>query len=235
MVGVVLAGGAAVAAVMAWKQWGATADGAPRTAGPGSGSARKAPVTGRDEVAAPPSQKQLVASASAAIDAGAPVAPSAGSNTGSAAGSNAAPPEHADAAATVTSTPPGAIVYVDGAEQGPTPITLPTAHDKHTVAVVMPGYALYTKETDSPEPIDVKLEEITPTGGEAGIKVKCKTPKRYYVFVDGKATGQLCPTERIHVTLGPHTVEVYDLVTEARTQYPVVLKDTEHSLRVKVD
>ena len=35
--------------------------------------------------------------------------------------------------------------------------------------------------------------------------------------------------------LGPHTVEVYDLVTEARTQYPVVVKDTEHSLRVKID
>src|SRR5262249_51158578 len=126
-------------------------------------------------------------------------------------------------------------VFVDGADQGPTPLTLPMARDKHTIAIVKAGFALYTKDIDGPQHVDAQLQEVTPTGGEAGIKGKGKTNDRYYVFVDGKPTGQVCPTERINVTLGAHTVEVYDLVTEARTQYPVVLKDTEHSLRVKID
>ena len=30
------------------------------------------------------------------------------------------------------------------------------------------------------------------------------------MFVDGKPTGQTCPTERLECEMGPHTVEVYD-------------------------
>jgi PEGA domain len=135
----------------------------------------------------------------------------------------------------IVSTPPGATVFLDGAEQGKTPLTLPTARDKHTIAVVKSGFDLYLKEMAGGGAVQATLTEVTPTGGPAGIKVKCKTKDRYYVIVDGAGTGQVCPTERINVPLGPHTVEVYDLVTEQRTQYPVVVKDTEHSLRVKLD
>jgi hypothetical protein len=55
------------------------------------------------------------------------------------------------------------------------------------------------------------------------------------VFVDGKPTGQMCPTERIDVDLGPHTVEVYDAVPETRKKYDIVIKDTRLSYRVKID
>jgi serine/threonine-protein kinase len=224
VVGVVLAGGAAAAAVLAYKQWGANAT---------TTSTTKQPVVAAKTIDAGADAgvtKQPIATA-ATIDAGAAVTPTPGTGSGTGSAEKAVV---ADAMA-VSSDPPGATVFLDGAEQGSTPITLPTARDKHTVAVVKAGYALYLKDVDGPLTITAKLEAITPTGGPAGIKVKCKTKDRYYVFVDGAPTGQLCPTERLNVALGSHTVEVYDLVSESRTQYPVVVKDTEHSLRVKVD
>nr|MBA2538809.1 hypothetical protein [Deltaproteobacteria bacterium] len=58
---------------------------------------------------------------------------------------------------------------------------------------------------------------------------------RYYVFVDSKPTGMVCPTERIEVDLGPHIIEIYDMMTETRRQFPVVVKDTRLSVRVKVE
>jgi serine/threonine protein kinase len=225
LLGVVMAGGAAVAGVMAWQQWGAAKTTPVKS---GSGSA-----------------KQIVV-AKASIDAGAPrdaiTGTGTGTGTSTATGADAgvpvAPPDkNAGGPDTVTiiSTPPGASVFLDGAEQGKTPLTIPTARDKHTIVVVKDGFDLFTQDVDARGEVRATLKESTPTGGPAGIKVKCVHKDRYYVIVDGAGTGQLCPTERIHVSLGPHTVEVYDLVTEQRTQYPVVVKDTEHSLRVKLD
>ena len=62
--------------------------------------------------------------------------------------------------------------------------------------------------------------------------IKCKDKDRYYVFVDGKPTGMTCPTERIETRLGPHTVEVYDLVTETRRKWDITVTDTRLSYRV---
>jgi hypothetical protein len=77
---------------------------------------------------------------------------------------------------------------------------------------------------------------VTPGGGPAGIKViKCKDKDRYYVFVDGKPTGMTCPTERIEVPTGTHTVEVYDLQTESRKKWDVNVEDTRLSFRVRVE
>ena len=49
------------------------------------------------------------------------------------------------------------------------------------------------------------------------------------MFVDGKPTGQTCPTERIGCEVGPHTVEVYDVVTETRRKWDINVKDTRLS------
>jgi hypothetical protein len=79
------------------------------------------------------------------------------------------------------------------------------------------------------------MKQVTPSGGPAGIKViKCKKD-RYYVFVDGKPTGMLCPTERIHTSLGPHTVEVYDAVSESRQKFDIDIKDDRLSFRVRLE
>ncbi len=136
----------------------------------------------------------------------------------------------------ITSTPPGAHVYLDGSDVGQTPLKLPAANDRHTIALLLPGYELYIAEVDGKGAFAIPLKEVTPSGGPAGIKVlRCKDKDRYYVFVDGKPTGMLCPTERIDVDVGPHTVEVYDAVSESRKKWDIVVKDTRLSVRVKIE
>ena len=52
---------------------------------------------------------------------------------------------------------------------------------------------------------------------------------------DGVETGMLCPTERIGVTMGPHTVEIYDPVSDTRRAFPVTVDMRDRSHRVRVD
>ncbi len=136
----------------------------------------------------------------------------------------------------ISSTPAGARVYLDGSDTGVTPIKLPGSPDRHTIALLLPGHELYIAQVDGHGTFAIPLKEVTPTAGPAGIKViKCKDKDRYYVFVDGKPTGMMCPTERIETDVGPHTVEVYDAVTEVKKKWDVMVKDTRLSARVKVE
>jgi serine/threonine-protein kinase len=135
----------------------------------------------------------------------------------------------------IASTPAGARVFLDGADTGTTPIKLPGSPDRHTIALMLAGHELYVAQVDGHGTFQIPLKEVTPTNGPAGIKVmRCK-PDRYYVFVDGKPTGQTCPTERIGCEIGPHTVEVYDVVSETRRKWDIVVKDTRLSFRVRVE
>jgi hypothetical protein len=135
----------------------------------------------------------------------------------------------------IDSVPSGAHLFLDGADQGVTPLKIPGSNDRHSAALVLPNHELYLAELDGRGKFSIKLNPVTPSGGPAGIKVRCKDKGRYYVFVDGKASGQLCPTEKIEVAKGDHMVEVYDLTTESRRQFPVVVQSSDRSLRVKVD
>jgi eukaryotic-like serine/threonine-protein kinase len=136
----------------------------------------------------------------------------------------------------ITSTPPGARVFIDGADQGLTPVKLGGTADRHTMALLLAAHDLYVAEVDGHGSFSIPLTQITPPGGPAGIKViKCKDKDRYYVYVDGKATGMTCPTERIDCTTGPHTVEVYDVVTETRRKWDITVTDTRLSYRVRVE
>ena len=136
----------------------------------------------------------------------------------------------------ISSTPAGARVYLDGSDTGVTPVKLPGSPDRHTIALLLAGHELYIAQVDGHGTFAIPLKEITPTAGPAGIKViKCKDKDRYYVFVDGKPTGMMCPTERIETDVGPHTVEVYDAVTEVKKKWDVLVKDTRLSARVKVE
>jgi hypothetical protein len=127
-------------------------------------------------------------------------------------------------------------VFIDGADQGVTPVKLPGSADRHTMALLLAGHDLYVAEVDGHGSFQIPLKPVTPSGGPAGIKViKCKDKDRYYVFVDGKPTGMTCPTERIECDVGPHTVEVYDLVTENRRKWDIKVTDTRLSYRVRVD
>ena len=144
------------------------------------------------------------------------------------------PPVTGDTLA-IASTPAGAHVFLDGADTGTTPVKLPGSPDRHTIALLLAGHELYVAQVDGHGSFQIPLKEVTPTNGPAGIKVlRCK-PDRYYVFVDGKPTGQICPSERIGCEVGAHTVEVYDVVSETRRKWDIVVKDTRLSLRVRVE
>ncbi len=135
----------------------------------------------------------------------------------------------------VRSKPKGATIYLDGTKVGRTPMTVEATGDSFRLALILPGHRLYTEDIQGKGAVDVALEEVTPFNGRAGIKVRCKKKNRYYVIVDGEDTGMLCPTERIGVSLGEHTVEIYDPVTDSRNKFKAVVEETRHSLRVKVD
>jgi hypothetical protein len=135
----------------------------------------------------------------------------------------------------ITSKPAGARVFLDGADQGTTPLKLNGSSDRHSVAVLLAGYDLYQADVDGHGKFTIDLKQVTPPAGPAGIKVlKCKKD-RYYVFVDDKPTGMLCPTERIGTEIGTHTVEVYDAQTESRHKWDISIKDTRLSFRVRVE
>jgi len=135
----------------------------------------------------------------------------------------------------IESAPSGAKVYLDGAMVGTTPVDLDPSADQHRLALLLAGYDLYTGDIDGSGRQEVKLLEVTPPGGPAGIKVRCKKKNRYYVFVDGDPVGELCPSERIGVSKGAHVVEIYDPVTDSRRAFNVDIKDTRLSLRLRVD
>jgi serine/threonine-protein kinase len=198
--------------------------------GSGTGSAKiaTAPADAAEVAVAPPADAAQVAvtpPADAAVKA-APV--DAGKTVVAATGTSDA--------LEIASTPTGAHVFLDGADQGKTPLKLPGTADRHNVSLLLPGHELYVGEVDGHGKFDIAMKPVTPHGGPAGIKVlKCKDKDRYYVFVDGKPTGMTCPTERINVELGPHTVEVYDAVSESRQKWDIKITDTRLSFRVRID
>lgn len=150
---------------------------------------------------------------------------------------DASPPDAAKPAElSIVSMPPGARVFLDGANVGMTPLKLPGTPDRHTVALLLTDHELYVAELDGQGTFTIPLKKVTPGHDYAGIKViRCKDKDRYYVYVDGKPSGQTCPTERIYTTLGKHTVEVYDIVTETRRKWDIDIKDGRLSYRIRID
>lgn len=135
----------------------------------------------------------------------------------------------------IASTPAGARVFLDGAESGVAPATLPASADQHALAIFAPGHELYLATIDGSGRHDATLTPVAPRAGRGGIKVRCKARGRYYVFIDGAGTGELCPTERIPVDLGAHTIETYDLLTESRRSATLRVTKTARSTRIKMD
>ncbi|HEY1552748.1 MAG TPA: protein kinase [Kofleriaceae bacterium] len=195
------------------------------------------PDAGVAKIATPTPDAAVVVAAtgsgSAATGSGSATVVATATGSGSAAKSAGTPTSDA---LQITSTPPGARVFIDGADQGVTPVKLGGTSDRHTMALLLASHDLYVAEVDGHGSFSIPLTQITPPGGPAGIKViKCKDKDRYYVYVDGKATGMTCPTERIDCTTGPHTVEVYDVVTETRRKWDITVTDTRLSYRVRIE
>ena len=135
----------------------------------------------------------------------------------------------------IESTPSGAAVYIDGTLLGKTPVSVDASLDRHRLALLLPGYNLHTADVDGVGVFNIELSEVTPGGGPGGIKVRCRKKNRYYIFVDGNPTGELCPSERIGVPKGRHVVEIYDPVSDSRREFKAVVTGTRASLRLRVD
>jgi serine/threonine-protein kinase len=219
-------------AVLAWNRWlrdrpsgtAASTDAEPEIEAPVIATAPKDAATKAVE---PKDAATKVVKATAPVDAGVPAVVTDAAPT---------PPLPAgDGPLVIESQPPGARVFVDGADQGKAPAKVATSGDSHTLAVFLPGYELYTADIGGSGTQVATLTKATPTEGMGGIKILCKEKKRYYVSVDGKGTGQLCPTERIGVTLGTYTVEIYDFVTESRKTFPAKVTGTGASKRIRID
>jgi serine/threonine-protein kinase len=134
------------------------------------------------------------------------------------------------------SDPPGALVYIDGAAKGKTPLELPATGDAHKVAFVLPGHKLFRGDIDAAgRVVRQTLAKIEPPAeGPGRIKVRCKTKDRLYIIVNGQETGELCPSERIYTPLGEITLELYDPVTDASNTHKVMVKPSSGSQRIRL-
>ena len=205
---------------------------------PKKGSAVTPPVATPDAAVAvaTPDAAQVAAATPDAATQVAAATPDAGAKTPDKPSGEVVKPAGQSDKLEITSKPAGARVFIDGADQGTTPVKLDGSADRHTMVLLLPAHDLYIGEVDGHGVFDIALKPVTPTGGHAGIKViKCKAKDRYYVYVDGAPTGMTCPTERIDTVVGNHTVEVYDIVTDSRRKFDVFVKDERLSARVRID
>jgi serine/threonine protein kinase len=222
--------GAAVIGVGAWQLY--VRNHTPNEPDRGSAVIRKPPVDAVTSAQTAPVDAKLAAAPADAAPADARSAPA---DAGKLAPPVATPTAASDTLA-IASAPAGARVFLDGSDAGATPLKLAGSPDRHNLALLLAGHELYIAQVDGHGSFQIPLKEVTPSNGPAGIKVlRCKDKDRYYVFIDGKPTGQTCPTERIGCEVGPHTVEVYDVVSETRRKWDIVVKDTRLSFRVRVE
>lgn len=137
----------------------------------------------------------------------------------------------------IASNPSGAQIYLDGTLVGKTPIKLDASDDSHRIAVILPGYDLYDGDIVGRGLHTFDLAEVDTLEGPYGIKVRCvpRNKGRYYIYVDQRPVGQLCPSERIGVEKGKHEIEIYDPITDSRRVFNVVAESNKRSLRVLVD
>jgi eukaryotic-like serine/threonine-protein kinase len=108
----------------------------------------------------------------------------------------------------ISSQPPGADVFINGAKQsGQTPVTLPLAPGQYNLVLRLQGYEPYAGGIQVKDNIqttlNVPLSEKS-TSRVAWAQVN-SNPKGAEIIVDGTSTGQFTPA-RVQVPTGVHTV-----------------------------
>jgi len=109
----------------------------------------------------------------------------------------------------ISSRPPGADVFINGAKQsGQTPVTLPLAPGQYNLVLRLQGYEPYVggiqvKDNIQTQLNDVPLKEKSPNR-VAWAQVN-SIPKGAEIIVDGTPTGQFTPA-RVQIPAGLHTV-----------------------------
>jgi serine/threonine-protein kinase len=108
----------------------------------------------------------------------------------------------------VSSQPPGADVFINGAKQsGQTPVTLPLAPGQYNLVLRLPGYEAYAGSIQVKDNIQTQLnvpltEKSTTHVAWAQVNTN---PKGAEIIIDGSSTGQFTPA-RVQMPSGMHTV-----------------------------
>jgi serine/threonine protein kinase len=109
----------------------------------------------------------------------------------------------------VTTNPPGADVFINGAKQGgQTPLTLPLGPGQYNLVIRLNGYEGYSetvKVTDNAQTrVNVELTQRGANGHVAWAQVSTDPPGAE-ILVDGTSTGQVSPG-RVQISSGTHTI-----------------------------
>jgi serine/threonine protein kinase len=110
----------------------------------------------------------------------------------------------------ISSQPPGADVFINGAKQsGQTPVTLPLAPGQYNLVLRLQGHEPYAGGIQVKDNVQTLLN--VPLNEKSASRVAWaqvnSTPKGAEIIVDGNSTGQFTPA-RVQVPTGVHTVTV---------------------------
>src|SRR2546428_2563478 len=108
----------------------------------------------------------------------------------------------------ISSQPPGADVFINGAKQsGQTPVTLPLAAGKYTLVLRLQGYQPYAGPIQVKDNIQTQLN--VPLSAKSASHIAWaqvnSIPKGAEIILDGVSTGQFTPA-RVQIPTGMHTV-----------------------------
>ncbi len=108
----------------------------------------------------------------------------------------------------ITSDPPGADVFINGAKQsGQTPVTLPLAAGQYNLVLRMQGYDPYVGSVQVKENVQTQLN--TKLNERSHIHIAWaqveSDPAGAEIFIDGNSTGSVTPA-RVEMPAGTHTV-----------------------------
>ena len=112
----------------------------------------------------------------------------------------------------VKTTPAGAMVWLDGAQNRKTPVTFITTPASHRLVVTLPGYRMLRDVVDTSKGLVWEREMfVAPRldSGRVPLTVTCNTEGRYPVFVDGRDSGEMCPASDLRIEPGRHSIGVF--------------------------
>lgn len=111
----------------------------------------------------------------------------------------------------VSSSPPGAMVWINGEERGTTPCSVKVPRGSATVTLVKAGHLSSTSTFEAADgrAVEQTLQAVDPPlTGDARFRAECRTTGKFPIVVDGRETGILCPNSKLRVDPGAHSIGV---------------------------
>jgi hypothetical protein len=112
----------------------------------------------------------------------------------------------------ITSQPEGAMVWINGKEQGRTPLQARVPSGSARVVLILAGHGLAASDITASEGAKVSKQLTAidpPLEGEARFRAECTTQGKLPIVIDGKETGMLCPFSKLRVEPGVHKIGLF--------------------------